>query len=291
MSETTEIAKQDWNLVIRPKRGLFDLQLGEVWRYRDLILLLVRRDFVSVYKQTVLGPAWFFIQPLLSTIVFYFTFGVAAGMDTGPLPPLLFFMSGQVGWGYFADCMNKTSATFTANAGIFGKVYFPRLVTPISIVMSSVIKFGVQLLVFLGFWTYFYSTTDTMRPNMMLLFFPVLVLMMAGMGLGFGIIISSLTTKYRDFQFLIQFGLRLLMFISPVVLYLPGIKERSELMYNVIRLNPMTSVIETLRYGFCGGEWTVGWMDVGYSATLTVVSIIVGVILFTKVEKNFMDTV
>ncbi|MCZ7552338.1 MAG: ABC transporter permease [Anaerolineales bacterium] len=208
---------QDWSLVIRPQRGLFDLRLGELWSYRDLVWLFVRRDFVSVYKQTILGPLWYLIQPVLTSIIFTVIFGRIARLSTDGLPQFLFYMSGTVVWTYFADCLTKTSNTFITNAQLFGKVYFPRLAVPVSILISNLIAFSIQFLLFLGFMLYFWLNGANVEPNLWVLFTPVLIVLMAGLGLGFGIIVSSLTTRYRDLRFLVTFGVQLWMFVTPVI--------------------------------------------------------------------------
>lgn len=278
---------EEWSLVIRPKTGWFDLHLADLWRYRDLVTMFVRRDFVSLYKQTILGPLWFVIQPLLTTITFTVIFGNIAQLSTDGLPKILFYMSGITAWNYFSDCLLKTSETFNANAGIFGKVYFPRLAVPVSIVISNLIKFGIQLGLFLGFYVYFLATGTEIMPTSALLLIPVMLLMMAGLGLGTGIIVSSLTTRYRDLRFLVQFGTQLLMYSTPVIFPLSSIPEN----YRWIMIaNPMTPIIETFRFAFLG-TGTISWGMLGYSAAATLLILAVGIVLFNHVEKTFMDTV
>jgi len=273
---------------ITPKRHLLDLKLGETWRYRDLLLLLVRRDFVSLYKQTVLGPLWFFIQPLLTTLMFTLVFGNIAGISTDGLPKILFYLAGITCWTYFADTLTKISETFTANANIFGKVYFPRAIVPLSIVLSNLFKFGVQLVLFLGFWAYFIFATDAaVRPNMAILWFPVLVLLMATIGLGAGMLISSMTTKYRDLRFLLTFGVQLAMYGTQVIYPTSAIPEKYQAF---ITLNPVTPIVETFRYGFLGAG-SHSPAALGYSAVCAFVILILGLIAFNKVEQTFMDTV
>lgn len=282
-----ESESNDWTLVIRPKTGWFDLHLADLWRYRDLVLMFVRRDFVSLYKQTILGPLWFIIQPLLTTLTFTIIFGNIAQLSTDGLPKMLFYMSGITAWNYFSDCLLKTSETFNSNAGIFGKVYFPRLAVPVSIVISNLIKFGIQLGLFVGFYIYFFAQGSTIRPTAALWLFPVLLLMMAALGLGTGIIVSSMTTRYRDLRFLVQFGVQLLMYSTPVIFPLSKIPDQ----YRWIMIaNPMTSIIETFRFAFLG-TGTFSWVMLGYSAAATVLMLAVGVLLFNRVEKTFMDTV
>lgn len=278
---------EHWDTVITPQKSLFDLKLGEVWRYRDLLTLFVRRDFVAQYKQTILGPLWHFVQPVLTTLMFTVVFGKLAGIPTDGVPPMLFYLAGLTNWNYFSACLTGTANTFVGNQGIFGKVYFPRLVTPLSIVASNMIKYGIQLLLFAGFYIYFLIQGTQIQPNAYILLFPILIVLLAGMGLGFGLIITSMTTKYRDLTVLLGFGVQLMMYATPVIYPLSQVPERYQL-YAV--LNPMTSVIETFKYGFLG-QGTFSWGHLGYSAAFTVVLLLVGVVVFNKTERNFMDTV
>jgi len=278
-----------WDLVIRPKTGWFDLHLYDLWRYRDLIGMFVWRDFVANFKQTILGPLWFIIQPLLTTVTFTIVFGNIAKLGTDGLPSLLFYMSGIIGWSYFSDCLNSTSSTFTSNAGIFGKVYFPRLAVPLSIVISSLLKYGIQFAFFLCFFVYYYFfTSAAIHPNPVLLLTPLLLLIMAGLGLGCGIIISSLTTKYRDLRFLVGFAVQLAMYATPVIYPLSKL-QGSRFLWLVL-LNPMTPVIETFRYGFLGaGTFRPEYLAL--STGITALLLFIGILLFTHIEKTFMDTV
>jgi lipopolysaccharide transport system permease protein len=276
-----------WSLVIKPKTGWFDLHLADLWRYRDLVWMFVRRDFVSVYKQTILGPLWFVIQPLLTTLTFTLIFGNIAKLSTDGLPKILFYMSGITAWNYFSDCLMKTSETFNANANIFGKVYFPRLSVPLSIVISNLIKFAIQLGLFLAFYIYFLAAGTDIKPTSALLLVPVLLILMAALGLGSGIIVSSLTTRYRDLRFLVQFGTQLLMYSTPVIFPLSSIPEKYQW---IMIANPMTPIIETFRYAFLG-TGTISWGMLGYSAAATALILGVGIVLFNHVEKTFMDTV
>lgn len=277
----------EWDLIIRPKTGWFDLHLSDLWRYRDLVMLFVRRDFVATYKQTVLGPLWFILQPLLTTLTFTLIFGSVARLSTDGLPKILFYLSGVTAWNYFSECLMKTSETFSANANMFGKVYFPRLAVPLSIVLSNLIKFGIQLGLFLGFYVYFLAKGTAIRPTSALLLLPVLVLLMGALGLGSGIIVSSMTTRYRDLRYLVQFGTQLLMYSTPVIIPLSKLPEK----YRWIMLaNPMTSIIETFRYAFLGNG-TFSWPQLGYTAAATAMILAAGVLLFNHVEKTFMDTV
>jgi len=290
MSKSKNIAlveENDWSLIIQPQRNWFDLRLGELWRYRDLVMLFVRRDFVAVYKQTILGPLWYLIQPLLTTITFTIIFGRIASLPTDGLPQFLFYMSGTVIWGYFAECLNKTSNTFVQNYNLFGKVYFPRLAVPVSILISNMITFAIQLGLFVVFVLFFILSGSAVQPNLFLLMVPLLVLMMAGLGFGFGIIVSSLTTKYRDMRFLVTFGVQLLMYATPVIYPVSSIPERYQW---IILVNPMTPIVEAFRYAFLGaGTVNSGWLL--YSFVFMLVVDFLGVVIFNRVEQTFMDTV
>ena len=280
--------RDDWDLVIRPRSGWFDLHLLDLWRYRDLVLLFVRRDFVAQFKQTILGSAWFVIQPLLTTIVFTVVFGNLANLSTDHLPKMLFYLSGNIIWMYFSGVLTAASHTFVGNAHIFGKVYFPRLVIPLSLTLSNLIKFMLQFGFFLAFWLYYVLIGADIRMTPTALLFPVLVLIMAGLALGLGILFSSMTTKYRDLRFLLEFGVRLAMYATPVIFPLSSITGgRLRL---VLLVNPMTPIIETFRLGFLG-QGTMHWGWLAYSAAFAVVSLLVGVVAFNRVERTFMDTV
>jgi lipopolysaccharide transport system permease protein len=280
--------EEHWDLVIKPKNKWYQLDLASIWHYRDLLFLLVRRDFVSVYKQTILGPLWLFIQPILTTLTFTIIFGNIAHISTDGMPPILFYLAGITLWTYFADCLNKTSNTFIANAGVFGKVYFPRLVIPLSVLVSNLVKLGIQMLLFIIVWIYFLIKGEAFQPNYAyLLFVPFLILLMAGLGLGFGILISSLTTKYRDLTFLIAFGVQLMMYASPIVYPLSTVPEKYKV---VLLMNPITSVIEGFKFVFLGtGVWN--WNALGYSALMMIVLLLISLLVFKRVEKTFMDTV
>jgi lipopolysaccharide transport system permease protein len=282
---------QDWDLVIKGHSSLFDLKFGDLWRYRDLLAMFVKRDFVSFYKQTILGPLWFFIQPIFTTIVFSFVFGNLAGISTEGAPKYLFYLTGITSWAYFSDCLTKTSTVFRDNASIFGKVYFPRLIMPLSIVVSNLVRFGVQLSLLLCMMTYFYifPIPDTSYHITSALFlFPILVLMMALLGLGLGLIITAMTTKYRDLTFLVTFGVQLLMYGTTVIYPLSYAREKGY--DHIVELNPMTGIIEAFRYAFLGtGEFTVS--SLMYSALVTLIILFFGIIIFNKTEKNFVDTI
>lgn len=282
---------QDWDLVIKGHSSLFDLNFGDLWKYRDLLVMFVKRDFVSFYKQTVLGPLWFFIQPIFTTIVFSFVFGNLAGISTDGVPNYLFYLTGITSWAYFSDCLTKTSTVFRDNASIFGKVYFPRLIMPLSIVVSNLVRFGVQLLLMLCMMVYFYFfpvPKTSFHVTEGILLFPLLVLLMALLGLGLGLIITAMTTKYRDLTFLVTFGVQLLMYGTTVVYPLSYAREKG---YGTIAaLNPMTGIIEAFRYAFLGkGEFTL-W-SLGYSISMTIIILFFGIIIFNKTEKNFVDTI
>jgi lipopolysaccharide transport system permease protein len=282
---------EQWTEVIEPQSSLFKLNLKEVWKYKDLLSLLVRRDFVATYKQTILGPIWFFLQPLFTTMMFVFAFNQIAGIATGTVPAILFYMAGTTLWNYFADCLNKTSTVFKDNASVFGKVYFPRLIMPLSIVVSNLIKLGIQFGLFSVFLVYYLVTTDQVAPNIYMLLLPLLVLIMGGLGLGFGMIISALTTKYRDLVFLLTFAVQLLMYVTPVIYPInsPGISEKIR---TILMLNPMSPIIETFRYAFLGaGGGTFSWGGLAYASIFTIVVVVFGTLIFNKVEKTFMDTV
>ncbi|WP_316797822.1 ABC transporter permease [Pedobacter frigidisoli] len=275
---------------IEAENSLFDLKLNEVWAYRDLLWLLVRRDFVSFYKQTILGPLWFFIQPLFTTIIFTFIFGNLAGISTDGLPKPLFYMAGITAWNYFSDCLTKTSTVFRDNAGIFGKVYFPRLIMPLSIVVSNLVRFAVQLLLFILLMIYYHLAGAQFSISWALFLFPILIILMALLGLGGGMIISAMTTKYRDLAFLVTFGVQLLMYATTVIYPLSTALEKYPEYAWIIKYNPMTPIIETFRYGFLG-EGSFSWGSFGYASGITLLVLILGIVTFNKVERNFVDTV
>jgi lipopolysaccharide transport system permease protein len=281
---------EDWDIEITPKTNLFDLRLKDTWHYRDLLLLMVRRDFVSFYKQTILGPLWFFIQPIFTTIIYTYIFGNLAAIPTDGLPQPLFYLAGITAWNYFSDCLTKTSSVFTANAGLFGKVYFPRLIVPLSIVVSNLIRFGVQMALFIVMMLVYGLKGAAIHPNSYLLLFPVLLLLMAMLGLGLGMIISAMTTKYRDLSFLITFGVQLMMYLTTVIYPLSVVKKKYPSYEWLVEYNPMTSIIECFRYGFLGqGTFTI--LSLVITTAITIVIMIVGIIIFNQVERTFVDTV
>lgn len=283
-----ENQKNAWTLIIKPNPGWFQLGLGDIWRYRDLVVLFVKRDFVAIYKQTILGPLWFVFQPLLTIIMYSLVFGRLAGIPTEGLPPMLYYMGGLAAWNYFADCLNKSSNTFVNNAALFGKVYFPRLVVPISIVLSNLISFFIQILFlicFMGFFAWQGKFHFIVQPQLMLL--PLLVLIMSSLGLGLGILISSLTTKYRDLRYVVTFGVQLLFYGTPVIYSMGFVPPAFRFWIN---LNPMSPVIEAFKYVFLGvGSWN--WMGLGYAALVAAFVLAFGVLIFNRVEKSFSDTV
>lgn len=286
-AEVVAEGDEQWDLVIRPKRHLLDVNLKEIWDYRDLLYMFVKRDIVTVYKQTVLGPVWFFVQPILTTVVFTIVFGNIAQISTDGLPAILFYLSGIVLWNYFAESFNKTATTFTTNAHIFGKVYFPRLIVPLSVVTSNLIRFFIQFGLFLAIWAYFLVSSDAVRPNLWVIAIGYCLLLMAALGLGFGIIFSSLTTKYRDLTFLIQFGVQLAMYGTPIIYPMSTLSERYQA---VLWWNPIAHIIETFKYGFLGAG-SVSLSGLAYAGAFTLVTLVLGILIFNRTEQTFMDTV
>lgn len=275
-------------LIIDAQKKVFSLNLGEIKRYKDLLFIFVKRDFIAVYKQTIMGPLWFLIQPILSALIFYVIFSKIARIPTDGMPPFLFYLAGLTLWNYFSMCLRTTSSTFLTNAAIFGKVYFPRIISPLSVVISNLFKFLIQFIVFLAFYAYYYFFTDyPIHLTPYVLLFPILILLMAGIGLGFGLIISSLTVKYRDLVYLLEFGIQLFMYVTPVIYPLSELKGD---MRFFMMLNPLTGVMETFRLAFLG----VGYIDLYallYSVGVMVVLLFLGMIIFNRTEQNFMDVV
>lgn len=276
-----------WTRVIGPERPLLSIPVREIWQYRDLLLLLVRRDFVALYKQTILGPIWFILQPLMMTIVFTIVFGNIAQISTDGLPQMLFYLAGVTMWTYFQDSLMKTSETFTLNANIFGKVYFPRIIVPLSVVVSGLLKFAVQFCIFLCFVVYFTITMPGVSQNSAVLLLPILLILMGVLGLSLGMIISAMTTKYRDLRFLMTFGVQLLMYATPVIYPVSTIPEAYR---PYILANPMTPIVETFRYAFTGAG-TFDWAHLGYTGIVAAALLALAMVIFNQVEKNFMDTV
>jgi len=285
--KTSEPDPESWDLVIRPKRHLLDINLKEIWDYRDLVMLFVRRDFVAKYKQTILGPFWFILNPVISTLMYTLVFAGIAKIPTEGVPPQLFYLSGIVAWSYFAACLNGTSSTFVTNAGIFGKVYFPRLVSPISIIISSMVQLGIQFLLLIAFMIYYTFTGYEIQFNWHLIYIPLLIINLALMGLGFGIIFSALTTKYRDLTNLMSFGVQLWMYITPVIYPASVVPEKYRIF---VLINPVAPLVEAFKYGLIGaGEFNP--VRLLYSFVFTIILLFIGVILFNRTEQNFMDTV
>jgi len=290
MTETTPTIEQTdlpWTLTIRPKRGLLDINLREIWKYRDLVMLFVRRDFVARYKQTILGPLWFIIQPILTTLMFTVVFSQVAGISTDGLPPMLFYMAGTVAWTYFSTCLNSTSNTFVSNAGIFGKVYFPRLTVPLSIVISNLIQFAIQFALLAAIMFFYYLRGTAIHLNGYVVLIPYLIVIMALMGLGFGIIISSLTTKYRDLTNLVAFGMQLWMYATPIIYPLSKVPAKFKMF---VLANPVTPIVETFRFALLGSG-SVSQGQLIYCSVFTVVVMALGIVMFNRVEQSFMDVV
>jgi len=280
----------DWLFEITPKNKFFSLNLREVWQYRDLLFLFVKRDVITVYKQTVLGPLWYLIQPLFTSVTFTIIFNNVAGIDTGTVPPFLFNLAGITVWNYFTACLTGTSDTFKANAAIFGKVYFPRIITPLSVVISNLVKFGIQFLIFIGFYIFYYFQGANLGLNSLILFFPVLIVMMGILGLGLGMLISATVTKYRDFIHLIGFGIQLLMYLSAVMYPMELIKDKLPSYGWLVEYNPLAYIIETARYMLLNvGEVSI--LGLSYTFVVTIAVFFIGLLVFNKTEKSFIDTV
>ena len=285
MSQKNTTAEQ-WDSVIESRHSLFDINLKELWHYRDLLVLFVRRDFVTVYKQTILGPLWFFIQPLLTTITFTIIFGNVAQLSTDGAPKIVFYMAGITLWGYFSTCLTTVSGVFNANAGIFGKVYFPRLIMPLTIVISNLMKFGVQFLLFICFVIYF-TLQNQIQPNNWIMMTPLIIVLMALISMGIGLILSSMTTKYKDLNQLIGFGVQLFMYATPVIY--PSSSVPLDYQW-VVELNPLVGLFDYMRFAYLGvGEFTI--LDLVYPSIFSIVILAIGVLVFNKTQKTFMDTV
>lgn len=279
-----------WKFIISPKSNVIELNLKEVWNYRDLLMLFIKRDIVTIYKQTILGPLWYLIQPLFTAVIFTIIFNNVANISTDGIPPFLYNLAGITIWNYFKDCLLATSDTFKSNQHIFGKVYFPRLVLPLSIVLSNLIKFAIQLLVLVAFYVYYISVGVDVAPNKLIIFFPLLVLTMAIFSLGLGMIISSMVTKYRDLVFLLQFGVQLLMYLSLVAYPLSLIQEKLPTLSWIVEFNPMAHIIETSRLMLLNsGEISLNWII--YTVIVTIVTFFLGLVIFNRTEKRFIDTI
>lgn len=287
-------SEEKWTTVIKPQNKLFEVNLKEIWAYRDLLTLFVKRDIITQYKQTILGPLWFLIQPALTVIMYMVVFGGIAGIPTDGVPQPLFYLGGICMWQYFADCLTKTSNTFVTNSNIFGKVYFPRLIMPISNTISNLVRFGIQVGLFLVVYAFYAIKGSAACPNWYLLLFPLLVLMMAGLALGFGIIISSMTTKYRDLQILFTFVIQLWMYATPIVYPLSQVAGKEMMgfnVYNIMCINPVTPIIETFKFGALGAGEFIGWGWLTYSFVFVLALLFAGILIFNRVQKSFMDTV
>jgi len=284
------LENEDWDIKITAQNNIFDLKLKDVWQYRDLLLLLVRRDFVSFYKQTILGPIWFFIQPVITIVFYTLVFGNLAGIPVDGLPKPLFYLAGTIIWNYFAECLTKTSTVFRDNSALLGKVYFPRLIMPLSIVLSNLIRFGVQFLLFMILYVVYLFKGTIIVPNAFLLLLPLLIIMIAALGLGLGMIISAVTTKYRDLAFIVSFGVPLLMYTTTVIFPLSVAEAKYPAYSWLVKFNPITAIIETFRYGFLG-RGSFSWELMSYSLVTTIIILLLGTIIFNRVEKTFVDTV
>ncbi|MBX2905215.1 MAG: ABC transporter permease [Taibaiella sp.] len=280
---------EKWDIRITAKQKYFELNLAELWRYRDLLTMFIKKDIVTVYKQTILGPIWFVMQPILTALVFMVIFSRVARLPTGNVPPVLFYLGSLTLFNYFSETFRVTSKTFSENATVFGKVYFPRLILPMAKVISGVVKLMIQFALFFLVWGFYLIKGSNMQPNWHMVFFPVIILLLSLMCFGFGILVTSFTTKYRDLNFLIAFGVQLWMYITPVLYPITIVSKERQIWF---WLNPLTSVIEAFKYGFFGrkgGEWSYSWLL--YSTLVTLVMLFMGIIAFNKVEKKFIDTV
>ena len=285
-----ENEQEDWLFVIKPKNKFLSLNLKEVWQYRDLLFLFVKRDIITVYKQTVLGPLWYLIQPLFTSLTFTIIFNNVAGISTGSVPPFLFNLAGITVWNYFTACLNGTSDTFKANANVFGKVYFPRIITPLSIVISNLIKFGIQFLIFIAFYIFYYLKGVNLILNAFAVFFPFLIITMGILGLGLGMLISSMITKYRDFSYLVSFGIQLLMYLSAVMYPMALVKNKLPKCGWIVEYNPLAYIIETSRYILLNvGEVSV--LGLVYTVSIAIIIFFIGLLTFNRTEKSFIDTV
>lgn len=286
----SENEQEDWLFVIKPKNKFLSLNLKEVWQYRDLLFLFVKRDIITTYKQTVLGPLWYLIQPLFTSIIFTIIFNNVVGINTGSVPPFLFNLAGITVWNYFTACLNGTSDTFKANANIFGKVYFPRIITPLSIVISNLIKFGIQFLIFIAFYIFYYLKGANLILNGFAIFFPFLIITMGILGLGLGMMISSMVTKYRDLSYLVSFGIQLLMYLSAVMYPMGLVKNKLPEYEWIVEYNPLAYIIETSRYILLNvGEVSV--LGLVYTVSVAIIIFFIGLLTFNRTEKSFIDTV
>jgi lipopolysaccharide transport system permease protein len=286
----SQLADENWDIEITPKTSLFSLGLKDVWQYRDLLVLLVRRDFVSFYKQTILGPLWFFVQPIITILIYNLVFNNLANIGTDNIPGPIFYLAGTILWNYFADCLTKTSTVFKDNSAMLGKVYFPRLIMPLSIIFSNLIRFGVQFILFVLLIVIYSFNGTSISPNAYILLFPLLIIMIAALGLGLGMIISAVTTKYRDLAFVVSFGVPLLMYTTTVIYPLSKAITKYPAYSWIIKFNPITAIIEAFRYGFLG-KGSFSWLLLSYSSAVTLIILLTGIVIFNKVEKTFVDTI
>jgi lipopolysaccharide transport system permease protein len=282
--------EENWLYTISSKKKLIDFNFKEIWRYRDLLFLFVKRDVVTVYKQTILGPLWYLIQPLFTALTFTLIFNKIADIETGTVPNFLFNLAGVSVWNYFNTCLTATSDTFKTNAAIFGKVYFPRIIVPLSIIISNLMKFGIQLLIFIVFYIYYYVNGADIHVNRSIVFFPIIIMLMGLLGLGIGMIISSLVTKYRDLKFLVSFGVQLLMYVSAVMYPLALMREKLPKIAWIVEYNPLAYIIETARYMLLG-TGTFSWFGILYTTIVTILIFMIGIVIFNRTEKTFIDTV
>ena len=285
--KASDASFEKWDLVIKPQSSLFEVNFKDLWAYRDLLMLLVHRDFVATYKQTILGPVWFFLQPILTSLTFVIIFGRIAGISTDGTPMMLFYLAGTTLWNYFSECLNKTATVFKENAPIFGKVYFPRLIMPLSIIVSNLVKLGIQFSLFLLFWLYFLVFRGDVHPTLYILLSPFLVVILGALSLGLGMMISAMTTKYRDLVFLLTFGIQLFMYVTPIIYPLSNVSPKYKWL---VLANPISSLIEAFRLGFLG-KGSFSLPALAYSVGATIVILFIGLLTFNKVEKSFMDTV
>ncbi|QNK78768.1 ABC transporter permease [Winogradskyella sp. PAMC22761] len=286
----SKLNEESWLYTISSKKKLIDFNFKEIWHYRDLLVLFVKRDVVTLYKQTILGPLWYLIQPLFTALTFTLIFNKVANIETGTVPPFLFNLAGISIWNYFSTCLTTTSDTFKSNEAIFGKVYFPRIIVPLSIILSNLLKFGIQLLIFIAFYIYYYSNGAAIAVNSSVIFFPFIILLMGLLGLGIGMIISSLVTKYRDLKFLVGFGVQLLMYVSAVMYPLALMRDKLPKIAWVVEYNPLAYIIETSRFMLLG-TGTINGFGIAYTVIITFLILFFGIIIFNRTEKTFIDTV
>lgn len=285
-----EPEKEHWDIVIKPNNKRFSLNLSEVWKYRDLVLLYVKRDIITVYKQTILGPLWYIIQPVFTAFMYTMVFGNIANIPTDGIPHMIFYMSAQLCWNYFSDCLGGSSGTFAGNAGVFSKVYFPRLVVPLSNICSNFFRLCIQILIFVAFYLYFYFDGSDIQPNAYLLLIPYFILLLAFFGFGVGIIVSSFTTKYRDLGILFGFLTQLWMYATPIIYPLSAVPDKIKGLKWIIELNPLTPIVEAVRFA-CFGVGQFTWSGIFYSTFIILITVLIGIIIFNKVERKFIDTI